>query len=61
MQEEVDDDIAKMNPYKGTLSDEAFVHGVVSIAAGSQMAKSYYYHENAMDRQSYIEQETVLS
>jgi hypothetical protein len=48
-----------MNPYKGILADAAFIQGVVSIATGSQMAKSYYYHESAKDLQEYSELEEV--
>lgn len=59
LQAEIDEDIAKMNPYKGILADAAFIQGVVSIATGSQMAKSYYYHESAKDLQEYSELEEV--
>jgi hypothetical protein len=58
-QAEVDEDIAKLNPYKGVLSDRAFIQGVVSIASGSLIAKSQYYHEGAMALQEYDELESI--
>ena len=59
VQTEVDEDIAKLNPYKGVLSDSAFIQGVVSIAAGSLIHKSQEYYERARALQEYNELEEV--